>query len=203
MGKNSAIGKIKELLSKNNEETPLQKKLDKIATDIGKFGLVAATITLIVLVGRLIWDLHTGDGWDSEKHPAELVSFFIIAVNLFIRKITIIVVAIPEGLPLAVTLSLAYAVKQMMKKNNLVRRLHACETMGGADCICSDKTGTLTQNKMELTHFWNVKLVQIFKSQKNEFSPLSEFIPSGRNSERVFEDLIIANSCEEPVIFIL
>lgn len=70
-----------------------------------------------------------------------------------------IAVAIPEGLPLSVVISLAYSVKKMLKDNNLVRRLHACETMGGANMICSDKTGTLTQNKMTLTDFWNEKRV--------------------------------------------
>ena len=72
-------------------------------------------------------------------------------------SITILVVAIPEGLPLAVTLSLAFSVNKMMKDNNLVRRLQACETMGGANIICSDKTGTLTRNEMYWTHFWNGK----------------------------------------------
>lgn len=67
--------------------------------------------------------------------------------------------AIPEGLPLAVTLSLAYSVKKMLKDNNLVRKLQACETMGGANMVCSDKTGTLTQNKMTLTHIWRGKIV--------------------------------------------
>ncbi len=72
-----------------------------------------------------------------------------------------IVVAIPEGLPLAVTIALAYSVKKMLKDNNLVRKLQACETMGGANMICSDKTGTLTQNKMSVTSFWNDKLIEV------------------------------------------
>ena len=78
----------------------------------------------------------------------EIVKFAIIAIS-------VVAVAIPEGLPLSVTLSLAYSVKKMMKDNNLVRKLQATETMGGANNICSDKTGTLTQNKMNLTSFWN------------------------------------------------
>ena len=72
--------------------------------------------------------------------------------------LTVVVVAIPEGLPLAVTLSLAFSVKKMLDDNNLVRKLVACETMGGANTICSDKTGTLTKNEMTLTHFWNGEL---------------------------------------------
>ena len=75
-------------------------------------------------------------------------------VQIFIVGITILVVAIPEGLPLAVTISLAYSVMKMLRDQNLVRKLHACETMGGADSICSDKTGTLTTNQMEVSAFW-------------------------------------------------
>jgi Ca2+ transporting ATPase len=76
-------------------------------------------------------------------------------LNYFILGITVIVVAIPEGLPLAVTLSLAFSVKKMLIDQNLVRKMEACETMGGANMICSDKTGTLTMNKMTLTSFWS------------------------------------------------
>jgi len=79
----------------------------------------------------------------------EILDFFIIGI-------TVVVVAIPEGLPLAVTLSLAFSVKKMLKDQNLVRKLQACETMGGANNICSDKTGTLTKNEMTLTQWWNI-----------------------------------------------
>ena len=75
--------------------------------------------------------------------------------------LTVVVVAIPEGLPLAVTVSIAYSVKRMLDDQNLVRRLEACETMGGANNICSDKTGTLTTNKMSLTHIWNETLISL------------------------------------------
>ena len=84
-------------------------------------------------------------------------------------------VAIPEGLPLSVTLSLAFSVKKMLKDNNLVRKLQACETMGGADCICSDKTGTLTQNIMTLVKIWNRKEIDC-RAYEKKFS-LAEFIP--------------------------
>lgn len=82
-------------------------------------------------------------------------------LNYFILAITVIVVAIPEGLPLAVTLSLAFSVKKMLNDQNLVRKMEACETMGGANNICSDKTGTLTMNKMTLTTLWNGSLRKI------------------------------------------
>ena len=85
--------------------------------------------------------------WDSSTDIKELISYFILAL-------TVIVVAIPEGLPLSVTLSLAVSVNRMLEDSNLVRRMDACETMGGANNICSDKTGTLTMNKMTLTQIW-------------------------------------------------
>ena len=86
--------------------------------------------------------------WDNQKDFTELLHFFVLAL-------TVVVVAIPDGLPLAVTLSLAFSVRQMLDDNNLVRKLEACETMGGANNICSDKTGTLTKNEMTVTNFWN------------------------------------------------
>ena len=82
-------------------------------------------------------------------------------VGYFIICITVVVVAIPEGLPLSVTLSLAFSVKKMLKDKNLVRKLEACETMGGADCICSDKTGTLTENKMKVQLFYNTEMQEV------------------------------------------
>jgi len=85
--------------------------------------------------------------WDDSRGPGQIVDFFIVGI-------TVLVVAIPEGLPLAVTISLAYSVMKMQAEQNLVRRLHACETMGGVDNICSDKTGTLTQNVMTVTNMF-------------------------------------------------
>lgn len=90
-----------------------------------------------VLIIRLAIEKILKNEWNHSEDWAEILHFFIIGI-------TVVVVAIPEGLPLSVTLSLAYSVKKMLKDNNLVRKLQACETMGGADCICSDKTGTLT-----------------------------------------------------------
>ena len=112
-------------------------------------------------------------------------------------------VAIPEGLPLSVVISCAYSVKKMLKDHNLVRRLHACETMGGANMICSDKTGTLTQNQMTLTDFWNEKRVWLKVLQKLNFiikvpidsyqiTSLTSFIPP--NLHEIFLQTTIVNS---------
>ena len=99
------------------------------------------------------------------SHTLGDVSEYLQLINFIIIAITVIVVAIPEGLPLAVTLSLAYSVKKMLKDNNLVRRLDATETMGGTNNICSDKTGTLTQNKMTLASIWNGELIKFNQYQ--------------------------------------
>uniref|UniRef100_A0A3Q1FSL7 Calcium-transporting ATPase n=1 Tax=Acanthochromis polyacanthus TaxID=80966 RepID=A0A3Q1FSL7_9TELE len=128
------------------EKSVLQGKLTKLAVQIGKAGLFMSTITVIILITRFLIDTFWIQGvvWSAECVPIYvqfLVKFFIIGV-------TVLVVAVPEGLPLAVTISLAYSVKKMMKDNNLVRHLDACETMGNATAICSDKTGTLTMNRM-------------------------------------------------------
>eukprot|EP00238_Polyblepharides_amylifera_P013083 CAMPEP_0196599016 /NCGR_PEP_ID=MMETSP1081-20130531/94632_1 /TAXON_ID=36882 /ORGANISM="Pyramimonas amylifera, Strain CCMP720" /LENGTH=1165 /DNA_ID=CAMNT_0041924757 /DNA_START=173 /DNA_END=3670 /DNA_ORIENTATION=- len=120
-------------------ETPLQVRLNGLATTIGKLGLFVAVLVLLVLVIRFLVEEQYDEG--GTQTARTLVEYFAIAV-------TIVVVAVPEGLPLAVTLSLAYSMKQMMADNALVRHLAACETMGGATNICSDKTGTLTTNKM-------------------------------------------------------
>ena len=150
VGKNSSIGAIKDIIESGEEElTPLQLKLEKIARDIGIFGLISAIIIFLVLVARLIIEGFIDD-W-----PLDIGDYIKNLLDYFLLAITILVVAIPEGLPLAVTLSLAFSVNKMMKDKNLVRRLQACETMGGANIICSDKTGTLTRNEMYWTHFWN------------------------------------------------
>ncbi|XP_071482834.1 plasma membrane calcium-transporting ATPase 2-like [Diadema antillarum] len=120
----------------------LQGKLTKLAIQIGYAGCTVAVVTTLVLIIRfciMTYGIHK-EHW-TNSHLQEFVDFFIIGV-------TVLVVAVPEGLPLAVTISLAYSVKKMLKDNNLVRHLDACETMGNATAICSDKTGTLTTNRM-------------------------------------------------------
>ncbi|KAM9264306.1 plasma membrane calcium-transporting ATPase 1 isoform 6-T6 [Cariama cristata] len=128
------------------EKSVLQGKLTKLAVQIGKAGLLMSAITVIILVLYFVIDTF----W-IQKRPwlAECTPIYIqYFVKFFIIGVTVLVVAVPEGLPLAVTISLAYSVKKMMKDNNLVRHLDACETMGNATAICSDKTGTLTMNRM-------------------------------------------------------
>ncbi|XP_035244077.1 plasma membrane calcium-transporting ATPase 2 isoform X9 [Anguilla anguilla] len=128
------------------EKSVLQGKLTKLAVQIGKAGLVMSAITVIILVLYFAIDnfVLQKRQWMPECTPVYIQYF----VKFFIIGVTVLVVAVPEGLPLAVTISLAYSVKKMMKDNNLVRHLDACETMGNATAICSDKTGTLTTNRM-------------------------------------------------------
>uniref|UniRef100_A0A8C8TK57 Plasma membrane calcium-transporting ATPase 1 n=1 Tax=Peromyscus maniculatus bairdii TaxID=230844 RepID=A0A8C8TK57_PERMB len=128
------------------EKSVLQGKLTKLGVQIGKAGLLMSAITVIILVLYFVIDIS----W-VQKRPwlAECTPIYIqYFVKFFIIRVTVLVVAVPEGLPLAVTISLAYSVKKMMKDNNLVRHLDACETMGNATAICSDKTATLTMNRM-------------------------------------------------------
>ena len=121
----------------------LQRKLDKLAVRIGYGGTLAAVLCFLILTIKFCIEEFGIDGrsWDNSSDFSELLHFGIISI-------TVLVVAVPEGLPLAVTIALAYSVKKMLKDNNLVRHLHACETMGNATSICSDKTGTLTTNRM-------------------------------------------------------
>ncbi|XP_067360384.1 plasma membrane calcium-transporting ATPase 2 isoform X2 [Channa argus] len=128
------------------EKSVLQGKLTKLAVQIGKAGLLMSAITVIILVLYFAIDnfVMQKNTWMPECTPIYIQYF----VKFFIIGVTVLVVAVPEGLPLAVTISLAYSVKKMMKDNNLVRHLDACETMGNATAICSDKTGTLTTNRM-------------------------------------------------------
>ncbi|MCI4380246.1 hypothetical protein PGIGA_G00237550 [Pangasianodon gigas] len=134
------------------EKSVLQGKLTKLAVQIGKAGLFMSTITVIILVVLFLVDTFCIQGlpWIKDCTPV-YIQFF---VKFFIIGVTVLVVAVPEGLPLAVTISLAYSVKKMMKDNNLVRHLDACETMGNATAICSDKTGTLTMNRMTVVQVY-------------------------------------------------
>lgn len=143
VGSNSAYGRIMSSLAQEPEPTPLQEKLEKAASLIGYIGGAVAIALFIVLTIRKIVEIYGEDGTGDDGELRDLLDYFIISV-------TVVVVAVPEGLPLAVTISLAYSMKKMRKDNNFVRVLSACETMGNATTICSDKTGTLTQNQMRV-----------------------------------------------------
>ncbi|KAM7006997.1 plasma membrane calcium-transporting ATPase 2 isoform 5-T11 [Tautogolabrus adspersus] len=142
----------KKVSVSKKEKSVLQGKLTKLAVQIGKAGLLMSAVTVIILVLFFAIDNFVLQKlpWLPECTPI-YVQYF---VKFFIIGVTVLVVAVPEGLPLAVTISLAYSVKKMMKDNNLVRHLDACETMGNATAICSDKTGTLTTNRMTAVQFY-------------------------------------------------
>eukprot|EP00922_Rhytidocystis_sp_ex-Travisia-forbesii_P001202 GHVS01001690.1.p1 GENE.GHVS01001690.1~~GHVS01001690.1.p1 ORF type:complete len:1084 (-),score=158.98 GHVS01001690.1:635-3787(-) len=151
VGQNSQVGQMFQKLAFDTEPTPLQNKLNAIARDIGKIGLICALLTFVVLLIEfwIMWAMTP----TAERESAAQISQD--HVEFVVTAITILVVAIPEGLPLAVTISLAYSIGRMLKDQNYVRRLAACEIMGGANEICSDKTGTLTRNQMTVQAFWN------------------------------------------------
>ncbi|PON81180.1 P-type ATPase [Trema orientale] len=170
VGMRTEWGKLMETLNEGGEdETPLQVKLNGVATIIGKIGLGFAVLTFLVLTGRFLLEKafhHEFTVWSSTD-ALKLLDYFSIAV-------TIIVVAVPEGLPLAVTLSLAFAMSKLMSEKALVRRLSACETMGSASCICTDKTGTLTTNHMVVNKIWiSEKSIEV-KGKKSEDKVKSE-----------------------------
>ena len=191
VGKNSAIGKIQEIMTSGEEElTPMQLKLEKMARTIGYFALIVASTLFIILMIRFIIDGSRED-WedDTMEYVTEVLEFIILTI-------TIIVVSLPEGLPLAVTLSLALSIGKMMKDNNLVRKLHACETMGSANIICSDKTGTLTRNEMYLTHLWNMQEIVVFDAVADTAVPYDLFVHS--DALEIFQMTIVLNSTDDP-----
>lgn len=139
-GVHSSYGKTMMALREDSEVTPLQSKLNVLAEYIAKLGGGSALLLFVVLLIEFLVRLK-GSGLTPEEKGQNFLTILIVAI-------TVIVVAVPEGLPLAVTLALAFATTRMLKDNNLVRLLRSCETMGNATTVCSDKTGTLTQNKM-------------------------------------------------------
>uniref|UniRef100_A0A0D6QSZ9 Calcium-transporting ATPase n=1 Tax=Araucaria cunninghamii TaxID=56994 RepID=A0A0D6QSZ9_ARACU len=162
VGTRTRLGKLMANLTEGGEDkTPLQVKLNGVATIIGKIGLAFAIVIFTVLLLRLIIEkLINHESWSA----VDAVSI----VNFFATAVTIIVVGVPKGLPLAVSLSLAFAMKKMMKDRALVRQLSACETMASATCICSDKTGTLTTNHMVAVKVWiceNIRKVENLRSE--------------------------------------
>lgn len=145
VGDATEIGKVaKKSTEQTSVETPLHMQLDKLAKMISKVGSLVSVAAFFIF---LIHDILTNPAWGGKDYfyMAEIV------LKYFMMAVTLIVMAVPEGLPMAITLSLALNMRRMLKSNNLVRKLHACETMGAVTVICTDKTGTLTQNKMQVS----------------------------------------------------
>lgn len=145
VGDATEIGKVaKKSTEQTSVETPLHMQLDKLAKMISKVGSVVSVAAFFIF---LIHDILTNPAWGGKDYfyMAEIV------LKYFMMAVTLIVMAVPEGLPMAITLSLALNMRRMLKSNNLVRKLHACETMGAVTVICTDKTGTLTLNKMQVS----------------------------------------------------
>ncbi|CAL5395390.1 unnamed protein product [Camellia sinensis] len=157
LGMSTTWGEMMSTISRDtNEQTPLQARLNKLTSAIGKVGLVVAFLVLVVLLVRYFTGNTKDENGNTEFNGSKTKVNDIInsVVGIVAAAVTIVVVAIPEGLPLAVTLTLAYSMKRMMADQAMVRKLSACETMGSATVICTDKTGTLTLNQMKVTKFW-------------------------------------------------
>ena len=221
--------------AQENSQTPLEAKLERIAELIGYFGMIAGVVTLVALMIRFGIDFSEESKDYKKDSKVESVLTGILfnmpntkeenilkntdneledprmkvaqtILDIIILCISIIVVAIPEGLPLAVTLSLAFSIKKMMDYNNLVRKMHACETMGGANYICTDKTGTLTKNEMSvfqvLTGIWKKQLKQNLemeevgkldsKKNNNEIKQIREDYTTLFKNEKYWEILKVA-----------
>ena len=168
IGEYSQKGIIRGTIDNAQEDnkTPLEVKLNSIADLIGYFGLGSAIVTFIALIIQLIIEYFKTAEMSFSEGLGKVLRILILCVS-------IIVVAIPEGLPLAVTLSLAFSIKKLMDKNNLVRKMHACETMGGANYICTDKTGTLTENKMQVISIITTDEVIDYNQNKAKENKLS------------------------------
>ena len=141
----------------SDEKTPLNIQLEKLANLIGKVGFTIAILTFVIFTGKDLYAYFTANTVETWEQWLEVAQ---IVLKYFMMAVTLIVVAVPEGLPMSVTLSLALNMRRMLKTNNLVRKMHACETMGAITVICTDKTGTLTQN-----------LMQVHEAQVDESNP--------------------------------
>ena len=146
VGDATEIGKVaRSSTEMTSVKTPLNMQLDKLAKMISKFGVGISVAAFVIFLGRdILTDPH--DLWHSDNY----LGMVKVVLEYFMMAVTLIVMSVPEGMPMAVTLSLALNMRRMLKNNNLVRKLHACETMGAVTVICTDKTGTLTQNKMQV-----------------------------------------------------
>ena len=166
VGDATEYGKVNQgALIDNNLETPLQLQLKRLAGVISRFGYVAAALTFVLLSAKVF----IGNG---ESSTMSIISSML---HNFMIAVTLIVVSVPEGLPMSVTLSLALSMNRMLKSNNLVRKMHACETMGAATVICTDKTGTLTQNRMQV----HETMFMALDGQELSSGPSSSIIKEG------------------------
>lgn len=148
VGDATEIGKVaRKSTEMTSVKTPLNVQLDRLAKLISKVGTGVAVAAFVIFLGH---DIMTNDLWNSNQY----LKMAEVVLKYFMVSVTLIVMAVPEGLPMAVTLALALNMRRMLKSNNLVRKLHACETMGAVTVICTDKTGTLTQNKMQVQDMW-------------------------------------------------
>lgn len=213
VGDCSCLGEIIKKLKVRPETTPLQHKLEEIATDIGKLGTYVALLTIHVLLLRFFIDglsKRNVDlfGGESDEVPEQgyemLLAYVKIWVNYVIIGVAIIVVAVPEGLPLAVMISLAYSIERMLKDNNDVKRLSSCEIMGGANNICSDKTGTLTLNQMKVTNIWAGRDIPINVDQDHSTGKMTKldfgtiFGESCNTFKPLIEQNIACNTAANP-----
>lgn len=169
IGVNSVNGRTLMSLNEEAEVTPLQARLDNLAEGISKYGVLAAVILFIVLLIRFGVNIAPGHKFHDITSAEKGKKF----LDILITAITIIVVAVPEGLPLAVTLALAFATTRMAQNGNLVRVLKSCETMGGATAICSDKTGTLTENRMRIVRGFFGNDLEFNDMVNNKYDPTS------------------------------
>ena len=157
VGDATEIGKVaRQATEKSEEETPLNIQLTRLANLIGKIGFMVAGLTFIGFVSRELYlylQVHTITDWHQYLEIAQII------LKYFMLAVTLVVVTVPEGLPMSITLSLALNMRRMLATNNLVRKMHTCETMGAVTVICTDKTGTLTQNRMQVyeTQFYSLK----------------------------------------------
>ena len=184
-GEHSQKGIIKGTIDNAQEEnkTPLENKLNIIADFIGYFGLGSAIVTFIALCIQLVFEYF------ANKENMKLIDIINKFLKILILCVSIIVVAIPEGLPLAVTLSLAFSIKKLMDRNNLVRKMHACETMGGANYICTDKTGTLTKNEMSVYKILTGEdVIKLDQNLEMEVGRLDDPIKNDETVRQIRED---------------
>lgn len=213
VGDSSCLGEIIKKLKLRPEVTPLQEKLEEIATDIGKLGTYVALLTIHILLLRFFIESlrdRSEDLFGGEKIPTIdtpqsrfILDYLKLWIGYVIIGVAIIVVAVPEGLPLAVMISLAYSIERMLKDNNDVKRLSSCEIMGGANNICSDKTGTLTLNQMKVTKIWCGKDITVPQTQDlatRKMTPLNwaELIPSSTIHARLIEHNVACNTASKP-----